>query len=453
MWTPDLTAAAGPAYLAIVEAIAADVSSGRLRVGERLPSHRALAAALDLNVTTVARGYAEARKRGLLDARVGSGSRVAASPQGSAAPRGIRRDRSDRSMNQAPEPDGAEMETLMGAVWREASGDLRALMRYQSSIGSPEDRAAALRWLALRGVKAADDCVLVTAGTHPAMASIMRIEAAPGDAVCCEDLTYPGVRAVSASLGLELRGLAGDAEGPLPDALAQAAADGRVRLLYMNPTIRNPTTETTSNRRRAELVATARRLGVVIIEDDAYGLLPTDAPSAIATLAPEITYYVVGLSKCFGAGLRVAYVAAPSRAASVRLTEALRALTIMPSPLTVSVATRCVEAGAADAILDHVRRESALRTEMALELLPPETAQADRSGFHLWVTPPPPWTRQRLVDWMRGHALGVVAADPFVVGRAAPNAVRLCLGGAADRTDCRKALLHMREAFERPPEM
>src|SRR6201996_4276147 len=75
-WIPTLSEWQGPMFLRIVDALAADIARGRLARGERLPTHRALASALDLDLTTVTRAYGEARRRGLLDARVGQGTFV-----------------------------------------------------------------------------------------------------------------------------------------------------------------------------------------------------------------------------------------------------------------------------------------------------------------------------------------------------------------------------------------
>ena len=75
-WLPTLSEWSGPTYRRIVDAIAADIGSGKLLRGERLPTHRALAAQLDLDLTTVTRAYGEARKRGLIEARVGQGTFV-----------------------------------------------------------------------------------------------------------------------------------------------------------------------------------------------------------------------------------------------------------------------------------------------------------------------------------------------------------------------------------------
>ena len=69
-WLPDLTRSEKPRYLAIADRIDEDIKAGRLSSGDRLPPQRALARVLDIDFTTVARGYVEAQKRGLIEIRV-----------------------------------------------------------------------------------------------------------------------------------------------------------------------------------------------------------------------------------------------------------------------------------------------------------------------------------------------------------------------------------------------
>src|SRR5215468_6189517 len=78
-WVPTLADREGPVYRRIVDALSADIASGRLRRGQQLPTHRSLAKALGVDLTTVTRAYAEARQRGLTEARTGQGTFVAES--------------------------------------------------------------------------------------------------------------------------------------------------------------------------------------------------------------------------------------------------------------------------------------------------------------------------------------------------------------------------------------
>src|SRR5262245_45334413 len=52
------------------------IRSGRLPAGARLPTHRDLSKRLGVAVSTVSRAYAEATRRGLIDATVGRGTFV-----------------------------------------------------------------------------------------------------------------------------------------------------------------------------------------------------------------------------------------------------------------------------------------------------------------------------------------------------------------------------------------
>src|SRR5688572_25813482 len=79
-WRPRLPRGAAPLYRAIADALEADIRAGRLAAGDALPTQRDLAEQLGVNFTTVTRAYAEARGRGLISARVGSGTFVAAAP-------------------------------------------------------------------------------------------------------------------------------------------------------------------------------------------------------------------------------------------------------------------------------------------------------------------------------------------------------------------------------------
>ncbi len=108
-WIPTITEGSGSVYLRIVDALSADIASGRLSRGEQLPTHRALARALGIDLTTVTRAYGEARRRGLIDARVGHGTFVSETTARVAAnihyPVKI-----DLSMNVPPHPVEANLE-------------------------------------------------------------------------------------------------------------------------------------------------------------------------------------------------------------------------------------------------------------------------------------------------------------------------------------------------------
>jgi DNA-binding transcriptional MocR family regulator len=199
------------------------------------------------------------------------------------------------------------------------------------------------------------------------------------------------------------------------------------------------------------IAETARRFSVAIVEDDPYGFLPTDGPPPFAVLAPDITWHVSGLAKCLGAGLRIAYVVVPDARSGWLFASSVRTATVMASPVTVALATRWITDGTADALLAAVRQESIERQRLAAAILPAGSFRADPAGFHLWVPLPESWTRSAFVGHMRSTGVGVVASDAFATEGAPPEAVRVCLGGPADRSAVRSALEFMAHALTESP--
>jgi DNA-binding transcriptional MocR family regulator len=452
-WTPDLAGRDKPHYLAIADAIAEDIRNGRLSVSDRLPPQRKLARRLQLDFTTVARGYVEAQKRGLIESRIGRGTFVRASARRRHGPMERHPEIVDLSMNLPPEPDDPELLDRMQDGLEAVGHDLIYLLRYQGFGGVQPDKDAALHWLKRRTLAPAHDRLFITPGAHPALLGIFGLLAKAGDVVLSESLTYPGARSITAQLGQKLVGLPMDDEGVDADAFADACARLAPKALYLNPTLLNPTTHTISERRRIAIAAVARRFGVPIIEDDPYGFLPVGAPPPFAAVAPELTWHVAGLAKCLGAGLRIAYVVAPDVRSGWLFAAAVRTASVMASPLTVALATRWIADGTGDALLAAVRRESIERQRLAAAILPPSGIRTDPIGFHLWVSLPAPWTRSAFVGHMRSTGIGVVASDAFATGGSPPEAVRVCLGGPPDRAAIRNALEFMAHALAESPAM
>jgi DNA-binding transcriptional MocR family regulator len=449
-WIPDIQGTGMPRYLAIAEAIARDITQGRLSPGDRLPPQRSLARSIAVDFTTVARGYVEAQNRGLVNSTVGRGTFVLA-----AQPAPARSDRRavpvDLSMNLPPEPDDPELIARMQAGLSEVGHDLVALLRYQGFGGSPEAKDAASSWLGRRALVPSQERLFVSPGAHPAMLAIFSLLAKPGDVILAEAITYPGARSIAAQLGIQLVGLAMDDAGIEPEALGDACARLKPKALYINPTLQNPTTITVPAERRVALADIARRFRLQIVEDDAYGFLIPHGPAPFAALVPELTWHVAGLAKCFGAGLRCAYVIAPDARSGWGFAAAMRAANVMASPLTVALATRWIEDGTGDSILRFIRRETAARQDLATATLPPGSFRADPLSFNLWVPLPEPWTRSAFIGHMQSMGIGVVASDAFSVDDNPPEAVRVCLGGPLKRAQLRTALEFMAHALMETP--
>lgn len=456
-WAASLRNSSRPAYIALADAIADDIQAMRLLPEQRLPPLRALGEQLSLNFTTVARGYAEAARRGLIDSRVGQGSFVRAME--AAPPPMAPRIRSqgvvglvDMTMNMPPEPDDpALLERFRRGFAALDFSDPHALLRYHEFGGAPADREAGASWLSERIPGLIGQRVLVCPGVQSALLALFAVLAKPGETLCCESITYPGVKGLASQLGIRLHGLPADDDGIDPEAFAAVCVLDPPKALYCNPTLLNPTTAVMSRERREAIVEIARRHAVPIIEDDAYGFLPSVSPAPLATLAPELTFYVTGFAKHVGAGLRTAYLVLPNSRYTARLSSALRTMTVMASPLTVALSTQWINDGTVKAAILAIREESRARQDIARQLLRRADYVAKPEAFHLWLNIPQPWNRVEFVTHLRQQGVGVVVSDAFTVTAPAPEAVRVCLGGQATREECQLTLEVIEDALEQFP--
>jgi len=448
-WKPRITQRAGPAYRAIADALEADVREGRLSPGDALPTQRDLARAIGVNFTTVTRGYAEARRRGLINATVGRGTFVAAPQSRSTLDH-------DLSVNTPPIPE------WLPAAFRETltrvAGDptlAHQVLSYEVRFGDQRPRDAGATWLRSRGLDASADRVVASAGALHGLSLVLSTFVRPGRRVLTEALAYPGLHNVAAAAGVRLVGVALDEEGLRPDALEAACRQYRAKVLCCVPSLQNPTAAVMSLSRRREILAIARRYDLRIVEDDICGpLLPEPAPPPLAALAPDIVTYVGSLSKCVAPGLRTAFVLAPNTEEAARLDATLRASMLMLSPLPLVVASAWIADGTAERATADIRREATARAQLARDILGADRVVAPDGSLHGWLTLPPSWTVAAFVALAQQRGVRVTPADWYVTSPSetfrAPTAVRLTLGAEQDRRRIEHALRTLASILAQP---
>lgn len=451
MWQPRLAGSARMKYLGIVEALEADIRSGHLARGERLPPQRTIAEALDVDLTTVTRAFNEARRRGLVEAQAGRGTFVSEKFDGR-QPAEAARPLIDLSMNIPPQPAEADFRKIFPQGIAGILGRPRGLLNlhYQESNGAGPDRHAATIWLARRVEDASPDRIVVTGGAQSALFGICELLIGRGDVVLAGTMTYPGLKAVAAQKGFALQPVAMDDQGIVPDAFEEACQNKSPKVLYVVPAIDNPTTATMFEDRRRKIANIARKHGVMIIEDDPYAPLRPDRIVALAELAPEITWHIATLSKCATPALRVAYVVAPSAASALRLAGVLRATILMASPLMSALATRWIIDGTLDEIAKAISTENEGRQRLAATALRGARFAADPHGHHLWLSLPEHWRAVDFAEHADRIGVSIVSSSAFAVGAHPVEAVRISLGVAPDRGALEDGLTQLASLIVQP---
>ncbi len=450
LWQPDLPARRGPRYQAIVAAIADDVTAGRLHPGDRLPTQRRLAAALGLGLGTVTRAYKEAEQRGLLASRVGRGTVVARPAVGN--PLGLP---STQLIEMSVDLPLYAADPDLGAVLMKIArrDGVQQLLRYQPHAGSGRHRRAGAAWVERFDLVVRPDDVVACAGTHHALTVALMTVAQPGDVVLCDELGYPGLRALATSLHLRLHGIAEAAGGGGIDlaVVSSACRRQRVRAVYVVPSCHNPTTRQMAIDARRELARLAAKHDLFVLEDDVHRLSCVAPPRPIAAEARDRTFYVASFSKAVAAGLRVAFLVPPP-ALLQRSTEAVWASVWMAPPLAAEVAASWIEDGTADSVVRRKRDEAGARRQLLAQQLVGHRFEAQPSSFYAWLHLPLPWSGVEFALDARRRGVAVTPSTAFVVGQsAAPAAVRICFAAPESRADAERGLALLRQLLADGP--
>lgn len=435
------------------------------RPGTRLPTVRELSVRHRASPVTVTGAVRHLVSLGLVEARPGRGTFVAA-PQPPAHPPdlawqtvalGPRRPGEDemRALLAPPPPGAITLSSgyldadlaptaALGAALARAARHPGAWQR-----GPAEGREDLRAWFAREtGAGLRADDVVICPGGQAALSTALRALAAPGDTVLVESPTYLGTLAAARTAGLRVVPVPADADGVLPDQLAGAFGRTGARLFYGQPLHANPSGASLAAHRRADVVRAVADAGAFLVEDDYARDLTVDGEPARPLLADDPeghVVYVRSLTKSTAPGLRIAALAARGPAAARLRAARLLDDLYVAGPLQQAT----LEFVTAPAWARHRRDlRAALRTRRAALLAALRANRPDlvpaavpRGGLHLWV---------RLPDGTDDVALAAAAAAAGVVvspGRpwfpAEPPAPHLRLTYAAAPPD------HMDEAVRR----
>jgi DNA-binding transcriptional MocR family regulator len=249
------------------------------------------------------------------------------------------------------------------------------------------------------GVHSHPDDVIVTVGSQQALDLITRVFVDPGDVILVEAPSYVTALSTFAAYQADVVHVAMDEQGLLPDALGDAIeavgrAGKRAKFVYTIPSYHNPAGVTQGPERRREVLAVAKRAGLLLVEDDPYGLLGFDGviPRAIRADEEDGVIYVGSFSKTFAPGLRVGFAVAPHGVREKLVLAAEASVLCPPAYSQLTVATYL----ATQPWFDQVKAFRELYRERRDALLESLTAHMPQGttwtrpagGFYSWVTLP-----------------------------------------------------------------
>ena len=433
-------------YKSLVDRFAEAIRSGSLAPGTRLPTHRQLAAEHGLALVTASRVYCELEAMGLVSGETGRGTfvrEISLPPGQGSGQMTVTAGMLDLSFNYPSLPGQADL--LRTALRQLAlSGDLEALLRYQPHAGRAHERATVARHLLSRGLTVDAEQVLVVSGAQHGLAVTLMTLLKPGDVIAVDALTYSGFKVLAETLHLEMLAIPVSANGPDLNALHSLCRKRPVRAVYCMPTLHNPLGWVLSLAQREHLVSIARQHNLMIIEDAAYAFLAEDAPPPLATLAPERTVYVGGLSKSVATGLRVGFIAAPL--AWVKPLERTIMATTWNVPGVMSaIAVAWIEDGTVAQLEAQKREDARARQAVAAQVLQGLGYVSHPASYFLWLPLAEDARADQVAMSLQREGICVSTAEPFAVSAHVPHALRLALG-SVEMGALREALVKVRRA-------
>ncbi|TXH26959.1 MAG: PLP-dependent aminotransferase family protein [Mycobacterium sp.] len=385
----------GPAYRGLADAIRLLIVDGRLPVGARYPSERALADALRVSRTTVTAAYAQLREDGYLNARRGARSTTALPPTApTASPAPLTRTGTLSLADAAPSaPAAATIEAFTRAAQRLAphSHDIGIEL-----TGVAELRQAIAERYCARGLPTEPDEIMVTTGALHAINLVLATYARPGDRVLIEQPTYHGAISLIAASGARPVPVSMAEDGWELDAVQAAMRQLAPNLAYLIVDNHNPTglSLPAAGRERLARIISETRTRTIIDETICDIWLDEPLPPPLASYLEsrrDLVITVGSMSKSFWGGLRVGWIRAE------RSTLAAIAA-VRP---TIDLGTAIVEQLAsadllrqADTVLparrDMLRARRQLVSSLLQEQLPDWTASPCHGGMSIWMRLPAP---------------------------------------------------------------
>ncbi|MCU1477146.1 MAG: GntR family transcriptional regulator [Subtercola sp.] len=285
--------------------------------------------------------------------------------------------------------------TAMNRVMRDEGS---IALQYGSGQGVPRLREHILEIMAMEGIQGSVDDVVVTTGSQQALDLVTKLFINPGDVILAEAPSYVGAIGVFRSYQADIVHVLMDDDGLIPDALREAiarekAAGKSIKFLYTIPNFHNPAGVTLTASRRVEILQICRSEGILVLEDNPYGLLYFDGPppAPMRSTEDEGVIYLGSFSKTFAPGFRVGWAIAP-HAIREKLVLAAESAILCPSAFSQLVISEYLETADWRSQINTFRgvyEERKITMLGALkEYLPDLHHTNPNGGFYIWLTLP-----------------------------------------------------------------
>ncbi|SCX04468.1 PLP-dependent aminotransferase family protein [Candidatus Aquiluna sp. UB-MaderosW2red] len=309
-------------------------------------------------------------------------------------------------------------------------------LQYGGGQGDLRLREQIQEIMALDGVHGSVEDITITTGSQHGLELVADLFLDAGDVVLVEAPSYVGAVGIFRHKEAHIEHVFTDEQGISPEALVEAAdrlrAEGKkIKLLYVVPNFANPSGVTLSAERRARVLEICKERGILIVEDNPYGLLYFDQkpPAAIASLDSENVVYLGSFSKILSPGLRVGYVLAPP-AIREKLVLANESAILSPASFAQMLVSEYLSISDWQGQIETFRQLYKTKRDAALEALtqylPRIETTVPAGGFFLWLTLPEGLNSKEMLPLAVNELVAYTPGTAFYGDGRGANNIRVC---------------------------
>jgi DNA-binding transcriptional MocR family regulator len=328
--------------------------------------------------------------------------------------------------------------------WMATHPDASQWLRFPPVAGSDSTRSLAKKWMNID--TDISDLVLANSGNHAITIILETLDPAKG--IITDPYTYPAFKHTSALKNILLHAAPSDHEGLTLKGIEEAYARTRANVLYLQPTIHNPTCTVMSLARRQSIADFVKANDMMIFEDDAYRFLHPSPPPSFLELLPSHTIHVNSLSKPFNPLLKTAFVALPHKYVD-KITNCIRLSSSGNSSMMNAFAEYVITNGIVDDLIARKRTHAHELQQRMMPTLEGLTIQTHPHSFHLWI---------RLKEGVSSTKLSASLGEKGILIPTGPDFetaptgegeqyLRVALAAERDETVLSHALQQLRQSF------
>ena len=434
-WKPDKRKLCRPYYKSLSRLLIDDILKGVLKPNTMLPPQRELADFLDLNLSTITKAYNICRLYGFVYGLIGKGTFVSVNK--------VTSDdlfaKNEKLFELALIEPFYEFDTLTHEVAKDVINQKSAveLLRYNEPFGSKYQLKMAKKYLSKLCLDVCIEQIAIFQGAQNSIAITLLSLFKMGDIIAVDTYTYSSFRKLANTMGIQLLPVESDEEGMLPLSLDTACLRFEIKGIFLMPTCSNPTNTIMSLKRKNELSKIIVHNNLIIIEDETYAFILEETIPPFATIIPQNTIYINGLSKALSAGLRIAFVCFPMKFKD-KITDTAININLNTASINAEIVSKVIEHGIAEQMIKKKREQCILRNAIYNSIF----INANKSqGFFQWLELPSHYKCEEFELYAKEHGIKILGSHHFLVGKQTEkNYIRIALSSILSMKEYTQAL-------------